>query len=223
MDDAPPLGTRRAPLLGTGFSEAADADPIIDIVALGDGRDVTVARPREPDALIDDAAFAARDEFLPYWAELWPSAVALTQVVARRHLHGRRVLELGCGIGLPGIAAAMGGARVTLADWAPEAIAVARANAARNEVEVEAVVCDWRAPDALVAAGPWELVLLADVLYEERNVAALLPLLPRLGREILLADPERDTAEEFLEQAAKDWRITTTRDDIVLIHRLRAR
>lgn len=209
--------------LGTGFSEASDADPIIDVVSLGDGRDVVIARPREPEALIDDAAFEERDEFMPYWAELWPSAIALAKVVARRELGGRRVLELGCGVGLVGIAAAAGGARVTLTDWAPEAIAVTEANARRNDVEVETLVVDWRAPEELVVVAPWDLVVLADVLYEERNVAALLPLLPKLGREVLLADPDRSTAEEFLEGAARDWRIDTTRDDTVLVHRLRAR
>ena len=209
--------------LGTGFSEASDADPIIDVVPLGDGRDVVIARPREPEALIDDAAFEERDEFMPYWAELWPSAIALAKVVARRELGGRRILELGCGVGLVGIAAAVGGARVTLSDWAPEAIAVTEANARRNDVEVEAVVVDWRAPELLVARAPWDLVVLADVLYEERNVEALLPLLPRLGREVLLADPDRSTAEEFLEKATRDWKIDTTRDDRVLVHRLRAR
>ncbi|MBA2347574.1 MAG: methyltransferase domain-containing protein [Solirubrobacterales bacterium] len=209
--------------LGTGFSEASDADPIIDVVPLGDGRDVVIARPREPEALIDDAAFEQRDEFMPYWAELWPSAIALAKVLARRELGGRRVLELGCGVGLAGIAAAVGGARVTLTDWAPEAIAVAQANARRNDVEVEARVVDWRAPEELVAAAPWDLVVLADVLYEERNVDALLPLLPRLGPEILLADPDRAGATPFLEEASTGWRIDTTRDDTVLVHRLRAR
>ncbi len=223
MPEPPPLGTRATPFLGTGFSELSDADPIIDVVPLGDGREIVIARPREPEALIDDAAFEERDEFMPYWAELWPSAIALAKVVARRELGGRRVLELGCGVGLVGIAAAAGGAWVTLTDWAPEAIAVTEANARRNDLEVDTLVVDWREPEALVAAAPWDLVVLADVLYEERNVEALLPLLPRLGREVLLADPDRSTAEEFLERAARDWRIDTTRDDRVLVHRLRAR
>ena len=50
------------------------------------------------DALLDEEAFE-HEEFLPYWAELWPSAIALARVLARRPLTGRRVLELGCGLG----------------------------------------------------------------------------------------------------------------------------
>ncbi len=182
-----------------------------------------VGRPRDSEALLDEDAFAAHDEYLPYWAELWPSAIALARAVARRELGGRRVLELGCGLGLPGLAAAVGGARATLTDWAPEAVVAARDNAARNQVGVEALVCDWRAPEALVARAPWDLVLLADVLYEARNVAPLLELLPRLGREVLLADPDRATAAPFLEAATDRWHFTTTRDDRVLVHRLQLR
>lgn len=182
-----------------------------------------MARPRDSEALLDEEAFDSSDEYLPYWAQLWPSAIALARAVGRRELGGRSVLELGCGLGLPGLAAAAGGARVTLTDWAPEAVVAARDNATRNGVALEAFVCDWRAPEALVARAPWDLVLLADVLYEERNVAPLLDLLPRLGREVLLADPARATAAPFLAAAAERWRLTTTRDARVCIHRLKAR
>ncbi len=131
------------------------------------------------------------------------------------------MLELGAGLGLPGLAAAMGGARVTVTDWAPEAVRAAEVNAAHNGLEVEALVVDWRAPAALVARAPWDLVLAADVLYEERNGDALLPLLPRLAPEVLLADPDRAVAAPFLEAAAADWTITTTTDARVRLHRLR--
>jgi predicted nicotinamide N-methyase len=191
------------------------------VVALGDGREVLVARPRDSEALLDEEAFEAGDEYLPYWAELWPSAITLARAVARRALSGRRVLELGCGLGLPGLSAAVGGARVTLTDWAPEAVVAARDNARRNAVDVEALVCDWRAPEVLVARAPWELVLLADVLYEARNVAPLLALLPLLAPEVLLADPGRATAAPFLATAAERWEITTLKEERILVHRLR--
>ncbi|MCW3011855.1 MAG: Methyltransferase type 12 [Solirubrobacterales bacterium] len=199
----------------------AGEDPIVDVVALGDGRDVLVARPRDSGALLDEEAFDARDEYLPYWVELWPSAIALARQVARRSLEGRRVLELGAGLGLPGLAAALGGAHVTLTDWAPEAVVAARHNAERNGVEVEALVVDWRSPEALIERAPWDLVLLADVLYEDRNVAPLLELLPRLAPEVLLADPGRLTALPFLDAAAQRWALTTTHDARVALHRLR--
>lgn len=199
-------------------------DEVEEVVPLGRGREVLLARPREPEALLDEAAFAARDEFLPYWADLWPSAVALAREVAPRALRGRRVLELGCGLALPAIAAAQSGARVTATDWAPEAIAALAANAARNGVVVEGLVLDWREPEVLLARAPWDVVLAADVLYEARNVAPLLALLPQLGGEVLLADPGRRTAEPFFAALAgigAEARRRTIEHGRVTVHALR--
>ena len=95
------------------------------------GRDLALLRPRDAESLLSEEAFA-RDEFLPYWAELWPSAVALARVIGTRALHGARTLELGCGLGLPSIAAALAGGRVLATDWSQEAVEMARENAARN-------------------------------------------------------------------------------------------
>jgi predicted nicotinamide N-methyase len=194
-------------------------------VALPGGGDLVVARPRDAAALLDEERFAAQDEFLPYWADLWPSARALARVLAARRLGGMRVLELGCGLGLPSLVAARGGARACASDWAPEAVAAAQANARRNGLEVEGVVVDWRAPDPLVARAPWDLVIAADVLYEERNVAPLLDLLPRLGADVLLADPGRVAAAGFLAGARERFAVTGTADPghpSVTVHRLRA-
>jgi predicted nicotinamide N-methyase len=140
------------------------------------------------------------------------------------------VLELGCGLGLPSIAAALAGGRVLATDWAPDAVRATAENAALNDVSIETAVVAWDAPAEIVARAPWRYVLMSDVLYEPRNVDALLALLPQLvdktGR-ILLADPGRRPAEEFLERArAGPWHVRTTgspRSPRVSIHRLRRR
>ena len=173
------------------------------------GRELTILRPPNPEALISEEAFE-REEFLPYWAELWPSGLALAEEVAALPLVGRRVLELGCGLGLPSFAAALGRADVLATDWAPDAVALLRENAARNEIELEMEVASWFEPDALADRAPWDLVLAADVLYERRNVEPLLALLPRLGSEILVAEPGRPAAGEFLERANEAWRVETS-------------
>jgi predicted nicotinamide N-methyase len=156
-------------------------------------------RPRDPEALISEEEFA-RDEFLPYWAELWPSALELASVVEARELAGLRVVELGCGLGIPSLVAARAGAHVLATDWAEEAIALLRENAARNGIALEATFIDWHSPEPLLERAPFDLVLAADVLYERRYVDVLLKLLPRLGGEILLAEPGRPFARRFLEQ-----------------------
>jgi predicted nicotinamide N-methyase len=163
-------------------------------------------RPPSADELIDEERFAD-DEFMPYWAELWPSGVELARVVAREELDGLRVLELGCGLGLPSLAAAARGARVLATDWADDAIALLRDNAARNRLEVEYTVVRWTEPAPLVERAPWDLVLGADLLYEPRNVDVLLELLPLLGPRVLLTEPGRPTAARFFERASTSWKL----------------
>jgi predicted nicotinamide N-methyase len=136
--------------------------------------ELTLLRPESPEALIDEQAFED-DEFLPYWAELWPAALALAEALP--DVRGMRVVELGCGLGVPSLAAAARGAQVTATDWAPDAIDLLRRNAERNGVHLQAEVRDWREP--------WherfDLALAADVLYERRNVEPLVERLTQLA------------------------------------------
>ena len=157
-----------------------------------------LVHPRTPDDLLDEEAFE-REEYLPYWAEPWPSGVALARALAGERLRGLRVLELGCGLGIPSVYAALEGADVLATDWSEDAVAAARDNAARNGANLGTAVVRWSEPDALLERAPWQLVLAADVLYERRNVDELLALLPRLGNRLLLADPGRPPAKGFLE------------------------
>jgi predicted nicotinamide N-methyase len=183
---------------------------------------LTLLRPPQADALIDEAAFDD-DEFLPYWAELWPSGVALAEAVAARNVRGLRVLELGAGLGLPSLAAALGGADVLATDWAEDAVALLPENAARNGASLRTVRVRWDEPDEIVAEAPWDLVLGADLLYERRNADILLDLLPRLGTTVLLADPGRPFERVFLERAEEHWAIETDTAGAGRIHRLRLR
>jgi predicted nicotinamide N-methyase len=185
--------------------EPGALDLVEERVRIG-GRSISLLRPRVADALLDEEAFE-HEEFLPYWAELWPSAIALAQEVARLELDGLRVLELGCGLGLPSIVAALGGAQVLATDWSPDAIDVAARNAEWNGAELETALASWGAPSAFVAAAPWDLVLGAELLYERRNVEQLLALLPRLGDDVLLSEPGRPFESAFLEHARETWTI----------------
>src|SRR6266446_4190565 len=117
------------------------------------GRELRLLRPRDTEALIDEEAFA-RNEFLPYWGELWASGVELARVLAGRELAGVRVLELGCGLAVPSIAAALAGADVLATDWAEDAVRLLHANAARNGAELAVEVADWADPGSLVARAP---------------------------------------------------------------------
>lgn len=183
---------------------------IIETIAPG-GVPLTLERPTTPDELLDEERFAV-DEFLPYWAELWPSGLALAELVATLPLDGVRVLELGCGLGVPSLVAAARGARVLAGDWAPEALALLRANATRNGLSLETALLDWRHPST-PAERRFPLVLAADVLYEQRNIDPLLDALALLvtpDGEALVADPGRAHATVFLHEAeAAGFRIET--------------
>ena len=192
------------------------------------GRELRVLRPRDAEALLDEEAFE-REEFLPYWAELWPSGVALARAVAARALRGRRVVELGCGLGLPSIAAALAGGRVLATDWSEQAVDRAADNARRNGAAIDTFVCSWAAPEPLVARGPWDLVLASDVLYESRDVEPLLAILPRLlapNGEAWIAEPGRPPARRFLAEAELRFDVRTAKTPEIPqggIHRIRSR
>jgi predicted nicotinamide N-methyase len=161
------------------------------------GVELTLERPDEPELLLDEQAFA-EDEFLPYWAELWPAGLALARALPD-DLAGLGVVEVGCGLGLPSLVAAARGARVTAVDWAAEAIDLLRENAARNHLPLALVNADWRTFD-----GSYDLALAADVLYEARNVDPLVELLPRLAPEALVGLAGRPYERDFLQRVQNE-------------------
>lgn len=148
---------------------------------------------------------------VPYWAVLWRSGVALAHELDGMDLRGLRIVELGCGLAVPSIAAARGGAEVLATDADEEALEWAARNAAVNGVSVETARAEWSAADELVARGPFDLTIAADVLYERQAVAQLLELLPRLAPRAWVADPGRPGAEAFMEQAKSDGRLAGMR------------
>ncbi|MFL5826406.1 MAG: class I SAM-dependent methyltransferase [Thermoleophilaceae bacterium] len=203
----------------------AAEDLVEEVVPLA-GRDLSLLRPHNSDELLNEEAFV-HEEFLPYWAELWPTSRQLAAAVAGRSLHGARTLELGCGLGLGSIAAALAGGRVTATDWAPYAVEFAARNARRNGLQVEGLLCDWAHPEPIVERAPWDLVIGSDLLYERRNLPLLTDLLPRLvdkSGEVLIADPGRPLEEAFLEDAGKRFDVSSlqlSERPRVRMHRLR--
>jgi predicted nicotinamide N-methyase len=161
---------------------------------------LTIRMPASAEDLIDEAEFD-RDERLPYWAELWPSARALA-----RHVIGAGpsapVLELGCGLALPSLALHARGACVLATDYYDEALEFAAENALRNGLPpLPTAALDWRAVPRDFER--YLTVIAADVLYERRNADALACALPRLvapGGRFLLADPGRTYVGELLDR-----------------------
>jgi predicted nicotinamide N-methyase len=141
-----------------------------------------------------------KDERIPYWAELWPSAIALGEhlVQSKCITPGKRVHEMGCGLGLPGIIAGKLGAEVLFTDYLDDALAFARQNWELN-VSVGATFkkMDWRNPAASLQA---DLLLASDVAYERRSFEylpnAFKALVNPCGK-IIVSEPNRLYAQEF--------------------------
>jgi len=185
------------------------------------GGALRVLQPRESAELPDDGAVEWAP-LAPFWSVLWRSGVALARELDGEPLAGVRVVELGCGLALPSIAAARCGASVLATDADEEALELAMRNAAENDVAIETATLEWTAPRELLRRAPFDLVLAADVLYERQNVAVLLSLLPRLAPEAWLADPGRPAAEPFMERASeRGWLVETRTRGVVQLHRLR--
>jgi predicted nicotinamide N-methyase len=200
----------------------ANLDTIEEVVVVS-GRDLVMTRPVDPEALIDEDAFA-HNEFMPYWSELWPSSRALAEWIGGRALRGARVLELGCGLGLPSVAAALAGGRVVATDWSPDAIDFTERNAAANGARLRTAVADWADAEQFVRLGPWDLVIGSDLLYEPRNVAQLLVILESVADRAVIADPGRAASVEFEASAASTWELRTEIDPgppRVSLHELR--
>jgi predicted nicotinamide N-methyase len=195
-----------------------------------------IALPADPDAALDELAARQRASragdgpasaqtaaeeargavaagtHMPYWALLWPSGLALAEALAASPeiLRGRRVLELGCGLGVTACVALGLGAWLWAADCFPEALLYCRYNALRMTGRLpHSVLVDWRTESGRRVCrrlAPFDLVLAADVLYEPEDIAPLLALLPTLlvpGGECWLAEPGRRASAAFVAAAAR--------------------
>jgi predicted nicotinamide N-methyase len=165
-----------------------------------EGQSWSLFKPANADHLISEADYVM-DERLPYWADLWPSARVLAATLAREAGAGRRLLEMGCGLGLATVGAMYAGFDVLATDYYEDALHVTRSNAARNlgrEPRVQLV--NWREwPDDL---GFFDVVIAADVLYEKEYATLVAACIARsLAPDgvAIIADPGRLALPAFRE------------------------
>lgn len=166
------------------------------------GRIFRVTRPRNPDLLLDEPAVREAnrsDDYMPYWGYLWPAGELLAEAVLTHPLPpGDAVIEIGCGIGLVGLAALAAGRRVTFSDYDATALALASYNARQNGFDkFETLRLDWR--ESLHCRFP--VVLAGDLLYEARNHAPLVALLDAMlesGGVAWFSDPHRRVSRQFV-------------------------
>jgi predicted nicotinamide N-methyase len=172
-----------------------------------DGQTFWIERPGESDRLLDHpsvrSAFLA-DDYLPYWADLWPAARMLGKAILEETWPpGLEALEIGCGLGLPGVVALSRGLRVVFSDYDATALRFAAANARLNGFDnFRLAQLDWRRPPEDVRV---PVVLASDLIYELRNVVPLVGLIRKvlaLEGVCLLTDQDRVPSYTLREELA---------------------
>lgn len=196
------------------------------------GTTLVILHPANADDLIDEEDFA-RDDRLPYWADLWPSARVLGAEVLGMTGAGRTLLELGCGSGIVATCAAHAGFAVTATDYYEDALRFTTVNAYVNAgARVATRMIDWRdLPDDL---GRYDVVVASDVLYERQYGALVAQAVARFlapRGEAVVADPGRIAVEDFLTAARHAGLTSDARDrrpfhdgnvrQTITLHRLR--
>jgi len=181
------------------FTRVADPDRVLDEVAEEEDRRERQGGVRNLEPL-----------HLPYWAELWDSAAGIAQHLAQHQsiLTGKSVLDLGCGQGLAGCAAAAMGADVLFADLEPPALLLARLNSLRFGSKIRTRQLNWQT-DRLPES--FDIILGADILYERKQWEHLEPCwrahLKKTGR-ILLGEPGRQTGDMFVDWIqSRGWKL----------------
>jgi predicted nicotinamide N-methyase len=183
-------------------SHRYDAEPVALIIS---SRQLTLLRVKDLERWVDREALLRDDtEEPPYWAHLWTGSLTLARYIEREvECWDLQILDLGCGLGLTGIVAALKGGRVTFADKEPNALAFATVNAQMNNCPLfEAQLLDF------TQAGMdqrFSLILAAEILYDRPAFPQLIAFLKHHlspGGRALIADAKRTNTADFYHQLA---------------------
>lgn len=154
------------------------------------------------------------DDHIPYWTELWPSSLVLSQWLAMRtdEISGKPCLDLGCGLGLTAMTGQITGSHTIAVDYELAALQQARINSRINKVKQSVWLCmDWRRP-AIKPDSIWR-VWAGDIIYERRffsPVMNFLQIVLKQNGAAWIAEPGREIFQGFIETARQTGFITTS-------------
>lgn len=173
------------------------------------GQVVKIVKPSDPDRLLEDQDVLDRnrlDDYMPYWAYLWPGAFLLAEAVARETWKpGLRGLEIGCGLGLAGLVGMARGLAIDFSDYDQAPLGFVEESVAANGFDPSSFALrqlDWRD----LPADRYPLILGADVLYERRLVPLVCNLLQTMLEpegEAIVAGPYRVATEDLPAQMSR--------------------
>jgi predicted nicotinamide N-methyase len=186
-----------------------------------------------------EALLGGKDPFqnvsdFPFWVKLWESSLVLADLIAQLPpAPGQSLLELGAGLGAPGLVAAANGYQVTLSDFEPIILDFQRVSAAASGLTgVHFELIDWQKPPDLPR---FDLIIGAEILFREDFFAPLLQVFSKLltpdGVVYLAHDVRRKSLPAFLKLAEKDYeigvskrRLTSEEETLtIIVNRLRPR
>jgi predicted nicotinamide N-methyase len=133
------------------------------------------------------------------FGQVWPSGRVLAQAMCTFDVSGKRILEIGCGLGLSSLVLQRRGADITASDHHPLAESFLQHNATQNLLpHVRYRDLRWEIPDDEL--GRFDLIIGSDILYEQGHAALLGDMLVRHAKptaEILITDPGRGNSAAF--------------------------
>ena len=179
-------------------------------------RQLTLLRVKDLERWVDREALLRDDtEEPPYWAHLWTGSLTLARYIERRiECQDLQILDLGCGLGLAGIVAALKGGRVMFADKESDALAFATVNAQINGCPLFATkLLDFT---QAVMDQRFSLILGAEILYDRPVFPQLIAFLKHHlspGGRAVLADAKRTNTDDFYHQLDAAG-LTWTREEV---------
>jgi predicted nicotinamide N-methyase len=187
--------------------------PLVETTLTLGGKAWNITAVEDQDALIQGVQTEADLAAFPYGMMLWASAIGLSARLTEEPalVAGKRVMEIGAGVGLVGLVARSLGGNVTQTDYLPDILTLCRHNAAQNQIAgIDCRLGDWR--DWPAALTDFDIVLGADIFYERTlhdTLALLLPRLLRPGGGLIVSDPLRPQAMELAErlEAQGNWEV----------------
>ncbi len=175
----------------------------------------------------------------PFWVKIWEASLVLADLLAGLPKQEgvtpkTTLLELGAGLGVPGLAAAAAGMSVTLSDYEEHILDFERINAAASKLQdVSFCLLDWKNPPADMPR--YDVLAGAEILFREEFFEPLLQVMRRAlkpGGVVYLAhDVRRQSLHPFLKLAEQDYVISASKrrlksleeDKIIILTRLKRR
>jgi predicted nicotinamide N-methyase len=167
----------------------------------------------DPDGQAERAGISSAS--WPLFGLVWPAGIALAEQMSRlpaAALDGKRILEVGCGIGLASLVLKRRNADITASDYHPLAGEFLRHNAELNHLpEIAYAQAAWAGPNPDL--GRFDLIIGSDLLYERDNprlLAGFLASHAAPAARIIVSDPGRSHCGQFSTQLATQGYVRST-------------